>query len=95
MPIGTFEIEIHLPGAHSLKDKRSVLRGLKDGLRRHFNVSVAELDYQDLWQRAVVGVAAIGPDRAYLEGLLARAAAEAARLLAAEVATIAAVEIIE
>ena len=56
MPIGLLTLEIHLPESHSLKDKRQVLRSLKDRLRGKFNVAVAELDGQDSWQRAVVGI---------------------------------------
>ncbi len=70
MPIGCLTLEIHLPESHSLKDKRQVLRSLKDRLRHRFNVSVAELDGQDSWQHAVVGIAAISADAAYLEGAL-------------------------
>ena len=57
--VGLLSIELHMPGARSLKDKRSVLRSLKDRLRKH-NVAVAEVDHQDLWQRARLGVVAIG-----------------------------------
>lgn len=94
MPVGRFQIEIHLPGAQSLKDKRAVLRALKDRLRHDFNISIAEIDHLDKWQRAAIGVVAIGPDSVYLTGLLERAAAEAERVLAAEVAVIGEIEII-
>lgn len=95
MPVGVLHIAIHLPGAHSLKEKRAVLRRVKDRLRAKFNVSVAEMAEQELWQRATLGVAAIGPDRAYLEGLLDRAAREAAGLLAGEQVEIGEAEILE
>lgn len=95
MPVGAFHVEIHLPEAHSLKEKRAVIRGLKDRLRSRFNVSVAELGGQELWQRALVGVVAIGPDRVYLEGLLERAAAEAAATLAAQDVQIGPIEFLE
>ncbi len=84
MPLAAMAIEITLPGARSLKDKRAVVRALKDRLRAHFNVSVAEMDHQAAWQRATVGVAAIGPDREYLAALMARAAAAAAALAGQE-----------
>ena len=80
MPIGCLTLEIHLSESHSLKEKRQVLRSLKDRLRHRFNVSVAELDGQDSWQRAVVGVVAISADAAYLEGAL-RAVLEQSELL--------------
>jgi len=60
-------IEIHLPGVASLKEKRQVLRSLKDGLRGHYNVSVAEIDHQDLWQRATLGIVGIASARVPLE----------------------------
>ena len=59
MPIGLLTLEIYIPDAHSLKDKRQVLRSLKDRLRARFNVAVAELDHQDTWQRAQVGVVSL------------------------------------
>ena len=70
MVVGLLQIEVHVPNAHSLKDKRSVLKSLRDQLRGHFNVSVAEVDANDTWQRATVGVSAVGEGRDYVEGLL-------------------------
>jgi len=57
MVIGLLTLELHFPGARSLKDKRQVLRRLKDRVRA-LNVSVAEVAHQDLWQRARLGIAA-------------------------------------
>ena len=56
-----------IPWAHSLKDKRSAVRGLKDRLRSRFNASVAEVAYQDKWQRAIIAVCIIGSDKRQLE----------------------------
>ena len=70
MIIGSLRIEIHIPTAHSLKDKRSVLKSLIARLQNEFNASVAEVDDQDLWQRGVVGVACVGGDTRYVEGQL-------------------------
>jgi uncharacterized protein YlxP (DUF503 family) len=81
MPIGLLTLEIHILDAQSLKDKRQVLRSLKDKLRAHFNVSVAELDYQDTWQRSRVGVVTIASDAAFLEKSLAEISEESERLL--------------
>lgn len=67
MPIGLLTLEIHIPDAQSLKDKRQVIRSLKDRLRAHFNVAVAEMDFQDVWQRSVVGVVTISSDAHHLE----------------------------
>ncbi len=53
--IAYLTLEIRIEAAHSLKDKRQVVRSVKDGLRAHFNVAVAELDASDAWQRATLG----------------------------------------
>ena len=68
--IAFLTLELRIEGAHSLKDKRQVLRSLKDRLRSHFNVAVAELDHTDLWHRATVGVVSISDSRDYLDGLM-------------------------
>jgi uncharacterized protein len=81
MPIGLLTLEIHIAEAQSLKDKRQVLRSLKDRLRAHFNVAVAELEHQDLWQRSKIGVVSISGDGKHLEESLAAVAAESERLL--------------
>jgi uncharacterized protein YlxP (DUF503 family) len=81
MPIGLLTLEIHIAEAQSLKDKRQVLRSLKDRLRAHFNVAVAELEHQELWQRSKIGVVSISGDGKHLEESLAAAAAESERLL--------------
>jgi uncharacterized protein YlxP (DUF503 family) len=70
MPIGLLTLEILVNDAQSLKDKRRVLRSLKDRLQAQFNVAVAELDHQDVWQRSVVGVAGISSEESHLSELL-------------------------
>ena len=67
--------ELHLEGSHSLKEKRSTLKPLLAALRRALNVSVAETEHQDLWQRAEIACAAVGSDRRVVEETL-RAADE-------------------
>ena len=52
--VGVLTLELRLDDAHSLKDKRHTVKSLKDRLRGKFNVAVAEIDYQDLWQRSLV-----------------------------------------
>jgi uncharacterized protein YlxP (DUF503 family) len=69
MVIGVCTIELSLPGNDSLKDKRSVLKPLVVRMRREFNVSVAEVNAQDVWRSATLGVAAVSNDAAYLHGL--------------------------
>ncbi len=80
MPIAFLTLELRLEAAHSLKDKRQVLRSLKDRLRAGYNVSVSELDSNDLWQRATLGVVSISGSRDYLEGLMQKVEREATRI---------------
>ena len=68
MPIAKLTVELSIPHAQSLKDRRQVLRSLKDKLRHGFNVSVAELDDANLWNRATLGLVAISGSTAYLTG---------------------------
>src|SRR5437660_833019 len=70
MPIAFLTLELHIEGAQSLKDKRQVVRSLKDRLRTHFNVAVAELDSSGLWHRATLGVVSVSDSRDYLDGLV-------------------------
>jgi uncharacterized protein YlxP (DUF503 family) len=72
MVIGLCTIELHLPASNSLKDKRSVLKSAMRRIRNEFNVSVAEVDDQDLWRSAVLGVVTVSNDRAYVHGLLTK-----------------------
>ena len=68
--IAFLTLELSIEAAQSLKDKRQVLRSLKDRLRASFNVSVAELDSSGLWNRATIGVVSISDSRQYLDGLM-------------------------
>jgi uncharacterized protein len=80
MPIAYLTLELRIEGAHSLKDKRQVLRSVKDRLRNTFNISIAEIDPADLWQRATLGVVSISDSRDYLEGLMRNVEREAVKL---------------
>jgi uncharacterized protein YlxP (DUF503 family) len=62
--------ELHLPACHSLKEKRGILKPLTSGLRRSLNVSVAETNHQDLWQRAEIACAAVGSARTVVDETL-------------------------
>jgi hypothetical protein len=70
MPIGLLTLEIYIPEAHSLKDKRQVLRSLKDRLRGRFNVAVAELEGQDSHQRSVVGIVSLSNNAGHVEQVM-------------------------
>src|SRR5215470_5853799 len=80
MPIAYLTLELRIEAAHSLKDKRQVLRSLKDRLRNSFNISIAEIESTDLWQRATLGVVSISDSRYYLQGLMQSVEKEAVRL---------------
>jgi uncharacterized protein len=89
MPLAQLIIELRIDHAHSLKDRRQVVRSLKDQLRQGFNISVAELDEAVTWQNATIGVAAISGSRDYLRGQMEeveRAAQRMVRELGAEIA---------
>jgi uncharacterized protein YlxP (DUF503 family) len=70
MVVGLLRMELHLPASHSLKAKRSVVNHIKERLRSRFNASVAEIDHQDLWQRAALGVAVVSGEGAGLDRVL-------------------------
>ncbi len=80
MPIAHLILELRIEGAQSLKDRRQVLRSLKDRLRSGFNVSVAELNPSELWQSATLGVVAISSSRDYLDGLMKQVESAATRI---------------
>jgi len=84
--IGVLTLEIVLAEAHSLKEKRHVVKSLKDRLRSKFNVAVAEIDYQDLWQRSVVAAVTVSSDHVQAEKVLQSVEGEAAALLGSELA---------
>lgn len=73
MVIGVVTWELHLAGAASLKDKRSVLRSLKDRLHNEFNVAVAETDHHDVWQRAEITACTVATDRRHAASVLSSA----------------------
>ncbi len=68
--IGILTIDFHIPEAQSLKDKRMVVKSLKDRIRKEFNVSVSELDALDKWQTGTLGCAMIGNDNRYMNQCL-------------------------
>ncbi len=80
MPIATLTLELGIEHAHSLKDRRQVVRSLKDKLRHGFNISIAEMDDALLWNRATLGAVAISSSAAYLSGQLREVEAAARRL---------------
>ena len=73
MIVGLCTIELYIPDGHSLKAKRQIVLSLKDRLRNKFNVSVAEVDEQELWQKAVLGIACVANEGAYVNKVLDQA----------------------
>lgn len=71
MVIGALTADVHIPDSQSLKSKRRVVRSLKDRMRRKFNVSVAEVDQEDLWQRATIAFAVVSTDARHVDEILA------------------------
>lgn len=70
MIVGLCTVELFLPESHSLKEKRQVLTSLKDRLHEKFNVSVAEIGDQELWQRAVLGMACVANEQQHVNRVL-------------------------
>ena len=77
MPIGLLTLELRLPDAHSLKDKRQVIRSLKDRLRHKFNIAIAELDFHDVWQTSTIGIVTLSNAEQHVEESLQHVLAEA------------------
>jgi uncharacterized protein len=73
MIIGVCRLELSLPMAHSLKDKRQVVKSVIARLRNNFNLSIAEVDDLDVHQRAVIGMCGVSTDAAYIHGLFEKA----------------------
>jgi hypothetical protein len=86
MPVGLLTLEIHLPYAHSLKEKRAVLQKMRDRLRSRFNVAVAELNHEDVWQRATLGVVSVSDSQPLLESLFRQVLGESEKILGSDVA---------
>ena len=70
--IGFLMVDMHIPSAQSLKDKRSVVKSIKERLKNDFNISIAELGEQDKWQRAVLGIIMLGSDKPFVESVLSK-----------------------
>ncbi len=68
--VGLCTIEFHIPGATSLKAKRSVVKSMLDGMRQKFNVSAAETEYNDLWQRAEISIACVSNSQPHVDSSL-------------------------
>ncbi|MDO7788774.1 DUF503 domain-containing protein [Desulforamulus aquiferis] len=70
MIVGLMTVELFIGGSNTLKDKRRVLKSIIDRVRSRFNVSIAEVGNQDLWQRATLGVAVVSNETAHVNQML-------------------------
>ena len=72
MHIGICTLHLRLPESHSLKEKRRIIKSVKDRIRNKFNVSIAEIDAQDKWQWATLGVACVSNDARFVNSVLSK-----------------------
>lgn len=79
--VGVLILELRMEFSHSLKDKRQVVRSLKDRLRGKFNVAVSEIEDQEVWQSSVIAAVTVSPHRGHAEQVLQRVEDEAASIL--------------
>ena len=86
MQVGILELTLVIRGAHSLKEKRRALKALKDQIRNRWNVSVAEVEDHDNWQRTVIGIAWVGNDGQFLTSALSKIVDHARQYRGAELA---------
>jgi uncharacterized protein len=75
MVVGICTIELYLPNNGSLKEKRQVLKSMKDRLKQRFNISIAEIEDQDLWQKTVIGMACVGNEKSHVHRTMDKALA--------------------
>ena len=80
MVVGILRLTLFVQGASSLKDKRQVVRKVVDRLRSRFNVTAAEVGENDVWQRAVIGIAAVSNDRSFVNEVLDKCARDAGNI---------------
>jgi len=78
--VALLTLELRIEHAQSLKDKRQVVRSLKDKLRAHFNVATAELDASGLWNQATIGIVSVSDSPDYLDGLMKHVERQAMRI---------------
>jgi hypothetical protein len=85
MVIGLLSLEIFLPFSHSLKEKRRVLNAFRDRFRKKYNIAIAELDFQDKWQRAKVGIITLNSQKGCVDQVLQKILAEVEQGLDGEI----------
>lgn len=70
MTVGVLKLYISINGANSLKEKRQIIKSLKERMKSRFNASVAEVEYNDTWKNAVLGIACVSNDNRHVDGLM-------------------------
>ena len=70
MYVLTYEVDLHLPESRSLKAKRALIKPIIEGVRRRYQVAVAEVDHQDTWQRAALGIAVVSSTPSHCEDVI-------------------------
>ncbi|OWZ83586.1 DUF503 domain-containing protein [Natranaerobius trueperi] len=73
MEVGVAEVDLNIEGVRSLKEKRKILKSIITRIQNKFNLSIAEIDYQDKWQRSLIGLAGISNDKKYINKVLEKA----------------------
>lgn len=85
MIIGLLTLEIYLPYSHSLKEKRKTLNKLRDRLKKRYNIAFAELDYQNKWQRSIIGLVTLNTRKQIIEKLFHKIVQEATENIEGEI----------
>lgn len=88
MIVGILRVELYIDEANTLKDKRRVLKSIIDRIKNKFNVSIAEVDRQDTWQRATMGIACISNETTHVQSTLSNVTKFISSLGTAEVLSI-------
>ena len=70
MLVGICEISLYLPNSHSLKDKRTILAGYTNSLRKRYNISIAEIGQKNSWKRSIIGIACINDNRRFIDRIM-------------------------
>ena len=70
MLFGLCELELYLPGCHSLKEKRNILRRYKYYLKRKYNISISEIGYKEIWKKSIIGIACVGDNRIIINKII-------------------------
>jgi uncharacterized protein YlxP (DUF503 family) len=85
MIIGLLTLEIYIPYSHSLKEKRKILKSFKDRMRNKFNVAIAELNFQNKWQRTKIGLVTVNQDKKLIDRIFSKIVEDAEKSIEGEI----------